>query len=118
MGVDRVMPSGGQPELGAKWWNFQCTMIDFVLFTMLMCYESIYNLLKRVTGCIILFLCKTVFNFPPFLSLGDQISSPENWYTDLISALDQSLVVYNPEFGSYELMIDFKHYMRIKPTLL
>ena len=57
-----------------------------------MCCDSIFNFLNRVTDGSFLFLCKTVvFLFLPFLNLGDQISCPQNRYTDLKSALDQPL---------------------------
>ena len=40
-------------------------MIVFVLFTVLMCSDLIFNLLKRVTDGSFLFLCKTLlFLFP------------------------------------------------------
>ena len=55
--------------------------------------DAIFNLLKRVTHGSFLFLCKAlVFLFPPFLNLGTQIRFPKNWYTDLKSALDRSLM--------------------------
>ena len=42
---------------------------------------------------VFVFLCKTlVFLFLPSLNLGTQITCPQNWYTDLKSPLDQSLV--------------------------
>ena len=64
----------------------------FVLFTVLVCSDSIFNLLKRVTEGSFLFLCKKfVFLFLPFLNLGTQIKCPQNCYTDLKSALDQPL---------------------------
>ena len=56
---------------------------SFVLFTVLMCSDSILNWLKRVTHGSFLFLCKTlVFLFLPFLDLHAQIRSTQNWYTD------------------------------------
>ena len=64
----------------------------FVLFTVLICSDSIFNLLKRVTEGSFLFLCKKlVFFFLTFLNLGAQIRCPQNRYTDLKSALDQPL---------------------------
>ena len=44
----------------------------FVLFTVWMCSDSIFNLLKRVTEGILWFLYKTFFL--PFMNLGTQIS--------------------------------------------
>ena len=62
----------------------------FVLFTVLICSESIFNLLKRVTVDSFLVLCKKlVFPFLPFLNLGAQIRCSQSRYTDLKSALDQ-----------------------------
>ena len=59
----------------------------FVLFTVLICSDSIFNLLKRVTEVSFLFLCKKlVLFFVTFLNLGTQIKCPQNWYTDLKSA--------------------------------
>ena len=61
----------------------------FVLFTVLICSDSIFNLLKRVTEGSFLFLCKKlVFLFLLFLNLGAQIRCPQNRYTD---TLDQPL---------------------------
>ena len=57
-----------------------------------MCSDSIFNLLKRVTDCSFLFLCKMlVFIFLPFLKLSAQISCPQSQYMDVRSALDQPL---------------------------
>ena len=61
--------------------------VFFALFTVLMCSDSIFNLLKRVTDGSFLFLCKTffffchfsfifmqnVFLFLSFLNLGIQV---------------------------------------------
>ena len=59
-----------------------------MLYTALLCSDSMFNMLKRVTDSSFLFLCKTlVFLFLPFLNLGAQIGS-----TDLESALDQHLL--------------------------
>ena len=61
----------------------------FVLFTVLICSDSIFNLLKRVTEGSFLFLCKKlVFIFLTFLNLGAQIRCPQNRYSDLKSTLD------------------------------
>ena len=65
----------------------------FVLFTVLMWSDSIFNLLKRVTGDSFLFLHNTLGFFLSFLNLGTQIRCPQNWYTDLKVALDQPLYV-------------------------
>ena len=63
---------------------------------MLICSDSIFNLLKRVTEGSFLFLCKKlVFFFLTFLNLGAQIRCPQNQYTDLKSALDQPLICYS-----------------------
>ena len=65
----------------------------FVLFTVLICSDSIFNLLKRVTEGSFLFLCKKlVFFFLTFLNLGAQIRCPQNWYSNLKSALNQPLI--------------------------
>ena len=65
-------------------------MIFFVLFTALLCSDSILNLLKRGTDGSSLFLYKTlVFLFLPFLNSGIQIRCPQNRHADLKSALDQ-----------------------------
>ena len=57
-----------------------------------MCSDSIFNLLNSYRWQF-LFLCKTlVFLFLPFLNLGTQIRCPQNWYTNLKSALDQPLL--------------------------
>ena len=78
--------------VGSKGQNFQSTMIVFVQFTVLMCFDSILNLLERVTASSFLFLCKVlVFLFLPFLNLGAQIRCPQNWYTNLRLALDQPM---------------------------
>ena len=61
-------------------------MIVFVLFTVL-CSDSIFNLLNRVTDGSFTFSCKTVFLFLPFLNLGTQIRCPQNQYTDLENLL-------------------------------
>ena len=59
---------------------------------MLLCSDSIFNLLKRVAYSR-LFLCKTlVFLFLPFLNLGGQIRCPKNLSTNVKSTLDQPLV--------------------------
>lgn len=64
----------------------------FVLFTVLMCSDSIFSLLKRVRDDSFLFLCKTLgFLFLPCLNLGVQMRCSQNWYTHLNSALDQSM---------------------------
>ena len=66
----------------------------FVLFTELMCCDSIFNLPKRVADYSFTFLCKTsllVFAFLSFLNLEAQLMCPRNQYTDPKSALDQTL---------------------------
>ena len=64
----------------------------FVLFTVLICSDSIFNLLKRVTEGSFLFLWKKlVFFFLTFLNLGAQIRCPKNRYNNLKSALHQPL---------------------------
>ena len=85
----------------------------FVVFTALMCSDSIFNLLKRVADGSFLFLCKTlVFLFLPFLNLGVQIRSPQNRYTDLKSALDQP-------HSSYCFSVDgFPIYMIASPLYI
>ena len=73
----------------------------FVLFTTLMCSDSIFNLLKRVTDGSFLFLCETlVFLFLTFLNLGAQMRCLQNRYTDLKSALDQPLNSSNIDLKS------------------
>ena len=68
----------------------------FVLFTVIICFDSIFNLLKRITKGSFLFLCKKlVFFFLTFLNLGTQIRCRQNRYTDLKSALDHSLGGWN-----------------------
>ena len=63
------------------------------LFTVLMCSNSIFNLLTRDADGSFLFLCKTlVFLFLPFLNLDPQTRCLVNRYIDLKSALDQPLV--------------------------
>ena len=65
----------------------------FVLFTVL-CFDSLLNLLKRVTDGSFLFLCKTlVLFFLPFLNLGAQIRYPQNWFFNPTSVLDQPLAL-------------------------
>ena len=70
-------------------------IVFFVLFTVLICSDSIFNLLKRVRKGSFWFLCKKlVFLFLP-LNLDAQIRCPQNQYTDLKSALDQPLICYS-----------------------
>ena len=63
----------------------------FVLFTALMCYDAIFNLLKRVTDGSFLFLYKMLVFLLPTLYLGVQIGVPKIRYTDLTSPVDQAL---------------------------
>ena len=66
-----------------------------------MCFESILDLLKRVTDfSSFIFIQKVVFVFPLFFNFGAQIRCPQNRYTDFRSALDEPPVVYNHEFGN------------------
>ena len=62
--------------------------------TALTCSNSIFNIVKKVTGGSFLFLCKTVFLFLPVLNLGTQIRCPQNWYSNLNLVLDQPLVMW------------------------
>ena len=48
---------------------------------------------------VFLFLSKTSVFFLPFLNLGSQISCPQNWYTDLKSALDLSALIWDDDKG-------------------
>ena len=64
----------------------------FVLFTELMCCDSIFSLPKRVADYSFTFLCKTlVFALLSFLTFEAKPRCPRNQYTDLKSALDQTL---------------------------
>ena len=60
----------------------------------LMHSDLIFNFLQRVTDGSFLFLWKMlVYGFLAFLNLGIQIRCLQNWYPDLKSALDQSLLI-------------------------
>ena len=84
-----IFPNCGQ-DIRVLWWFF-------AQFTMLMCSDSIFNLLKRVTDASFLFSCwRLVFLFLPFLNLGTKIKFPQIWYTDAISAFDQPLTYDAP----------------------
>ena len=67
----------------------------FVLFTVFMHSDSIFNLLKKVKDGSFLLLCKTFvfvsFHFLSFLNLGAQIRCHQSWYTNIKSGLDQPL---------------------------
>ena len=66
-----------------------------------MCFESILNLLKRVTDDRVFFHFHARRWFLHFLNFDSQIRCPQNWYTDLKSTLDLVQVVYNPEFAHF-----------------
>ena len=60
----------------------------FVLFPVLMCSDSIFKSVKKVTDGSFLFLCQPlVFLFLAFLFFSVQIRCPKNRYTNLKSAL-------------------------------
>ena len=60
----------------------------FILFTALMCFHSIFNLLKRVTDGNFVFLCKMwVFLFIHLSNLDAQIRYHQNRYTNLKSPI-------------------------------
>ena len=96
--IIKIVDNSGQlaPTFFFKhWWNInrlEYSDSSFVLFTVLICSDSVFNLLKRVTENSFLFLCKKLFFlFLPFLNLAAQIRCPQNRYTDLKSAQDQSV---------------------------
>ena len=80
LGVGRVIPSRGSTRLvtmvDTKGQNFRSTMIVYCYVTKLMCWFFFFYLFF-------------------FLNFGAQIICPQNWYTDLSSALDQSLVYWS-----------------------
>ena len=56
----------------------QSSIRVFLLFTPLMCFDSIFNLLEKVTDNSFLFLCRAlVFLFLHFLNSGNKIKCPK-----------------------------------------
>ena len=82
----------------------------FVLFTSLMCSDSIFNLLKRVTdGSFYFYAKRWLFLFYLTWIWASKFRCPPNWHTDLKSGLDQPLLynmryffttLYQPNFVS------------------
>ena len=73
--------------------------------------DSMFNLLKRIRDGSFLFLWKMLaFLFLPFFDFGAQIRCPQNWYTDLRSALNQPLIKMKWE----TIFISFKGHSNMK----
>ena len=75
--IFKVINNSGQivsTFLSKYWWKYKKIRVlwqFFVIFTILMCSDSMFNFLKRVTDGSFLFLCKAlVFLFLLFLNLG------------------------------------------------
>ena len=92
--IFKIVDNSGQlvPTFSSRYWQEHKKIIVlwyfFVLFTALMCSNSIFTLQMTV----FLFLCKTiVFLFVPSLNLVALIRCLQNRYTDLKSAIDQPL---------------------------
>ena len=94
--IFKIIDKSGQliPTFLLKnWWKHKKIRVlwwFFVLFTVLMCSDSIFNLLKRVADVSFLLLCKMlVCFFLPFLNLFGKIWYSQNWYSNPTSVLDQ-----------------------------
>ena len=94
--IFKIIDKSGQlipTFLSKNWWKHKKITVlwwFFVLFTVFMCSDSIFNLLKRVADVSFLLLRKMlVCLFLPFLNLVGKIRYPQNRYSDPTSALDQ-----------------------------
>ena len=79
----------------------------FVLFTSLMCSDSIFKLLKRVTdGSFYLYAKRWLFLFYLTWIWASKFRCPPNRHTDLKSGLDQPLL-YNMRYFLHSILIEF-----------